>query len=386
MKIGNLLACGAMALLFLAACGGDTSASTSKSAAPTPAPTPTPAQTPTPTPTPTPAPTPAQAPTPAPTLAAAPDATAQNPAPTKRPAAVRIDFDMVKQLFGRDPSVAESVDNPSTPEKVALGKSLYESKHLSKGGDISCASCHDPSNYGQDGKAMSPGGGERNTPTIWNTSRQFTQYWDGRGKNVEEMAPGHVLSPTTHGLADEAQLVAKLKEQAELTAAFEKAFPGGDAVTAKNFGLAIGAFVRTLVTKSKFDAYLDGDQKALSNEEKAGLKLFIDKGCITCHTTRLVGGHMFQKTGLVNAYSSKDPGRAKITGSDADKHFFKVPTLLNVAKTAPYFHDGASATLEETVKKMGKLQLNLELKDDEVASIVTFLNALTGPLPAAAPK
>lgn len=378
MKIGNPLACGAFALLFLAACGNDTSASTSKS--PTPAPAPAQTPTPPPTPAPAPAPTPAQTPTPA------PDAAAQNPAPTKRPAAVRIDYDTVKQLFGRDPSVAESIDNPSTPEKVALGKLLYESKHLSKGGDVSCASCHDLANYGQDGKAMSPGGGERNTPTIWNAARQFAQYWDGRGKNVEEMAAGHVLSPTTQGLADEAQLVAKLKEQADLTAAFEKAFPGGDAVSAKNFGLAIGSFVRTLVTKSKFDAYLDGDQKALSNEEKAGLKLFMDKGCITCHTTRLVGGHMFQKTGLVNAYSSKDPGRAKITGSDADKHFFKVPTLLNVANTAPYFHDGASASLEETVKKMGKLQLNLELTADEVASLVTFLKALTGPLPAAAPK
>ncbi|MBL9076811.1 MAG: cytochrome-c peroxidase [Planctomycetes bacterium] len=305
--------------------------------------------------------------------------------PKKPPKPVRVDVATVKRLFGTDPTV-EPVDNPSTPEKVALGKALYHEQSLSKNGNLSCASCHDLSTYGVDNKPVSPGStgqnGDRNTPTVYNAFRQFTQFWDGRAKNVEEQSTGPILNPVEHGIVDEAELVAKLKAKPELVEGFQKAFPGAaDAVTVKNFQLAVGAFERTLVTTSRFDKFLDGDQKALTNEEKQGLNDFMQVGCITCHTTRLLGGQMFQKSGLLQPYPSEDPGRAKVTGNDFEKGFFKVPQLLNVEKTAPYYHDGKVATLEEAVTKMAKLQLGKDLSAEQTASIVAFLKTLTGPLP-----
>jgi cytochrome c peroxidase len=284
-------------------------------------------------------------------------------------------------LFGRDPSIPAPVDNPSTPEKVALGKLLYHETSLSKGGDVSCASCHDLSNYGQNGAATGPGG-DRNVPTVWNAYRQFALGWDYRGQNVEQFSLMHVLEPQANGVADEAALVKKINGKPDLAAAFAKAFPGGgDAVTAPHFSLALGAFLRTLETKSTFDAFVDGDQRALSNEAKRGLDLFMNKQCITCHTTRLVGGHIPQKTGLRHPYSSSDTGRERLSGNVADKSMFKVPQLLNVEKTAPYFHDGKEKTLEEVVPLMAKLQLDIQLEPEEVDAIIAFLKSLTGPLP-----
>jgi len=371
MSMSSVSSCSALVLLSLVACSGDK---------PTPA-TPPAAPGPVVAKAPEPAPTPAAAPTPTPAAAPA----AQDPAPKPLPR-VKVDYDTVKALFGRDPS-REDVDNPGTPEKVALGKALYHEKALSKNGNLSCASCHDLATYGVDNKPTSPGtdgvNGDRNTPTTWNSFRQFRQFWDGRAATVEEQAIGPVLNPVEHGIADEAQLVAKMKEKPELVAGFKQAFPGdADPVTAANFKLAVGAFERTLVTKSKWDEYLDGNTKALNQDELFGLKTFMDVGCTTCHGSRLVGGAVYQKTGALKPYGSKDEGRAKITGSDADKHYFKVPALLNVEKTAPYFHDGKVATLEEAIKVMADIQLDKRLTDDQVRGLVAFLKALTGPLPA----
>lgn len=301
--------------------------------------------------------------------------------PAKRVPPVRLDMDMVKRLFGNQPKSAPS-DNTVTEDKVALGRALYHEKHLSKNGNLSCASCHDLDNWGQDGKRVSPGSdgkdGDRNTPTVLNAFRQFAQFWDGRAATVEEQAIMPVLNPVEHGIADEAQLVAKIKEKPELVEGFKKAFPGEeDPVTPANFGKAIGAFERTLVTRSRFDDFLDGDQKALSNEEKLGLKYFIEVGCITCHMSRLLGGEQYQKVGLIKPYPTEDIGRAKVTGNEAEKFFFKVPSLLNVEKTAPYYHDGKVATLEEAVKNMASIQLGRELKAEEVTAMVAFLKSLT---------
>ena len=192
---------------------------------------------------------------------------------------------------------------------------------------------------------------------------------------------GPVLNPIEHGVTDEKELLAKLNAKPELVAAFGKAFPGADSVSVKNFGLAIGAFERTLVTRSKFEDVLDGKAQ-LTNEEKLGLKTFMDTGCQACHMGSMLGGSMFQKTGVVKPYSSTDEGRATVTKSDADKFLFKVPALLNVEKTAPYYHDGKIATLELAVSNMAELQLGKTLKPEEVAAIVAFLKTLTGPLPA----
>ncbi|MCA8973486.1 MAG: c-type cytochrome [Planctomycetes bacterium] len=316
---------------------------------------------------------------------------ATKPTVKKPPPPVRLDMEVVKALFGNFPSSPE-VDNPQTPEKVALGRMLYHEEHLSKNGNLSCASCHDLANYGQDGKKTSPGSdgknGDRNTPTTLNAFRHFAQFWDYRAATVEEQAVMPVLNPIEHGVADEAELVAKIKEKPELVAAFGKAFGAGDVVTVANFKLAVGAFERTLVTTSRFDKFIDGDSRALTKEEQAGLKTFIDVGCQTCHMSRLFGGAMPQKLGVFSAFPTEDKGRAKVTGNDAEAGLFKVPSLLNVEKTAPYHHDGSGESLAEVVKTMAKIQLNKDLTDDEVDSIVAFLKSLTGELPAdiAAPK
>lgn len=309
----------------------------------------------------------------------------QQPAAKKPNLPPKIDMAMVQAYFGSEPKTPPS-DNKVTAEKVALGKSLYHEKALSKNGNLSCASCHDLGNYGVDSKPTSPGSegknGDRNTPTSLNAARHFVQFWDGRAETIEDQAIGPVLNPIEHGVKDEAELVAKIKAKPELVQAFAKAFPGeAEPISAKNFQMAVGAFERTLVTKSPFDEYLDGKNNALTTEQKWGLKTFIDTGCTECHTTRLVGGQMYQKLGTKQPYPTKDEGRFGITKDEKDKFVFKVPTLLNVEKTAPYFHDGSIATLEEAVKIMARVQAGKELKDEEVASIIAFLKSLTGPVP-----
>lgn len=301
---------------------------------------------------------------------------------TKREEQVSIDKVSVQALFGSDP-LAEKVDNPGTPDKVALGKLLYHDKSLSKGNDIACASCHDLGNFGVDSHPTSPGTGGtpggRNTPSTLNAFRHLAQFWDGRAKNVEEQSTGPVLNPKEHGVKDEAELVALLEKNPATVAAFQQAFPGeAKPVTVKNFQLAIGAFDRTLATRSRFDEFVEGKDDALTTAEKKGLKTFMEVGCTTCHMTRIVGGNQFRKLGEIVAFESKDLGRHEVTKQDVDKMVFKVPSLLNVAKTAPYFHDGSVATLDQAIKLMGKHQLGKNLGDDQVAAISTFLGSLTG--------
>jgi len=319
---------------------------------------------------------------------AAPSKETQDPKPQKpkRVRRPRIDMRMVKALMSNDPP-APKAEVASTPALVALGNALYHSEHLSAKGNLSCASCHDLSTYGVDNKPTSPGStgenGDRNTPSTYNAARQFRQFWDGRAESVEEQAIMPVLNPIEHGLADEAAVVAKINEKPELVAGFKKAFPDdASPVTAKNFGIAIGAFERTLVTKSRWDKYLDGDLKALTNEELVGLDRFIKIGCTSCHLTRTLGGNAYQKLGLLQPYKGKDTGREKVTGDVADKYSFKIPSLANVEKTAPYYHDGSIATLEEAITTMAARQLDKKLSDEDVASLVLFLKTLTGPLPA----
>ncbi|MFN3241813.1 MAG: cytochrome-c peroxidase [Planctomycetota bacterium] len=311
--------------------------------------------------------------------AAAPKADApQDPKPKKRIRRPRINTALVKPLFGNDPS-SPKAEVEATPDLVALGNALYHARGLSANSEQSCASCHDLANYGVDNQKTSSGEkGDRNAPTTYNAFRHFRQFWDGRSESVE----AQVVDPIAHGFADTAAAITKIKEQDRLVGLFQKAFPGqDDPITAGNLGAAIGAFERTLVTKSKWDAYLDGNQKAMSNEELLGLKTFMDVGCTQCHMTRLLGGHTYQKLGVLKPYSGKDTGRMQVTGQESDKYMFKVPSLLNVAKTAPYYHDGSIATLEDAVKDMADNQLNKKLKPEQVEALVAFLNALTGDLP-----
>lgn len=315
--------------------------------------------------------------------AAAP--TPQEPKPEKRIRRPRVNFKLFQTLLGND-GPAPKAPVAATADLVALGKTLYHSELLSQKGNLSCASCHNLGTYGVDNKPVSPGStgenGTRNTPTVYNASRQFRQFWDGRAESVEEQAIMPVLNPIEHGLADEADVVAKINKSEELVAGFKKAFPGQDApVTATNFGVAIGAFERTLVTRSQWDDYIEGNQKALSNLELLGLQKFTEHTCNSCHMTKTLGGSMYQKLGVYKPYTGKDTGRMQVTNSVADKYLFKVPSLLNVEMTAPYYHDGSVATLEEAVKKMASEQLNKTISDDDVEAIVAFLKALTGKLP-----
>lgn len=300
--------------------------------------------------------------------------------PGAQPAPTFTDADLAAL---KAPPAPPASDNKVTLAKVALGKQLYHDKSLSKDGTVSCASCHDLDKAGTDRKPVSEGvGGQkggRNAPTSLNAALHFVQFWDGRATTIEDQAIGPVMNPIEHGVKDEAELLTKLKANAATVDAFKKAFPGeAEPVTAKNFQAAVGAFERTLITRSRFDDFLDGKTDALSAEEKVGLRKFLDTGCQTCHMTNLLGGTMFQKLGLVNPYPTKDVGRAEHTKSDADKFLFKVPSLRNVADTGPYFHDGSVATLEDAVDKMAWSQRGVRLTQDDVKAVVTFLRALSG--------
>ena len=291
-------------------------------------------------------------------------------------------------IFGPLPANYASKANPGADEKIALGRMLFYENRLSKGQDTSCNTCHELSKHGADGRQFSVGHkkqlGARNSPTVYNAAGHFVQFWDGRAVDVEEQAKGPVLNPIEMAMPGEELVIETLSSMPEYVAAFKRAFPGdANPVSLTNFAKAIGAFERNLVTPGRFDKFLAGDAGALTAAEKAGVKTFIDTGCVACHNGPLLGGQMYQKLGLVRPWAdTQDLGRFRVTKQDGDRMMFKVPSLRNVAETAPYFHDGATKTLEEAVQKMAAHQLGRDLPPGDVASIVTFLKALTGDLPA----
>lgn len=315
---------------------------------------------------------------PAPTATAAASATAE--------AEVQID-ESILPAFGPLPAVMESKDNPLTEDKITLGRALYYEKRLSASNEISCNTCHILTVDGADARKTSVGHkqqtGKRNSPTVYNAAGAIAQFWDGRAKNVEEQAKGPITNPVEMAMQDEKSVIAEIKKVKWYVEQFKKVYPTDkDPVTMDNLAKAIGAFERKLVTPGRWDKFLQGDKSALTAAEKAGFKKFIDTGCNTCHAGPYVGGAMFQKLGLAKPWPKEDDlGRYEATKQDVDKMFFKVPTLRNVSKTAPYFHDGSIATLEEAVKLMARHQLAKELSDADVASIVTWLKALDGEIP-----
>lgn len=276
-----------------------------------------------------------------------------------------------------------------TPEaaQVDLGRALYYETRISKNGELSCNSCHPLNKYGADGEATSPGHagerGSRNSPTTYHAAGSFAQFWDGRAIDVEEQAKGPILNPIEMGMRDAAQVEQVLRAIPAYVAMFKRAYPEDkQPVTYARVGHAIGAFERGLVTPSRWDAYLGGDTKALTKDEVEGLRVFTNVGCMVCHTGEFLGGSMFEKVGAVEPWPNQtDQGRFQVTKDERDRMVFKVPTLRNVEMTAPYFHDGSVATLGDAVRMMGKHQLGLELSDDEVTSIETWLKSLTGKLP-----
>jgi len=278
---------------------------------------------------------------------------------------------------------------PATKEVVDLGRALYFETRISKAGDMSCNSCHELSLYGVDNQKTSPGfggkRGSRNSPSVYNAAGHFAQFWDGRAADVEAQAKGPILNPAEMAMPDGATVVATLKKIPGYTEMFARAFPGQkDAISYDNIGSAIGAFERGLVTPGRWDKFLRGDKNALTSAERKGLKTFLNSGCMVCHTGAYLGGSMFERVGVVEPWPNQtDEGRAAVTRAPGDRMMFKVPSLRNVEKTAPYFHDGSAATLDDAVRMMGKHQLGLELAPEEIESIVTWLKSLTGELPPA---
>jgi cytochrome c peroxidase len=266
---------------------------------------------------------------------------------------------------------------------------LYFEERLSRNGAISCDSCHPLARYGADGAPTSVGfggsRGTRNSPSVYNAALQFVQFWDGRAPSVEEQAKGPILNPSEMAMASQAAIVELLNSIPQYVAAFRNAFPGDpNPVTFDHTAIAIGAFERKLITPSRWDRYLKGDRSAMAAAELSGFDTFVEEGCAICHAGVLVGGDSFRRLGAVRSYpDGSDSGRYGITKKQIDHMLFKVPSLRNVAATAPYFHNGKVPTLAEAVRQMSDYQLGKGLKEDRVEAIVTWLNCLTGDLPAA---
>lgn len=268
-----------------------------------------------------------------------------------------------------------------------LGKKLYFEPRLSKSGYISCNSCHNLSMGGTDNVRSSIGHqwheGPINAPTVLNSSYNIAQFWDGRAADLKAQAGGPIANPGEMGFSH-TMAVDVLRSIPQYVNEFGHVFKKKpldiDQVT-----LAIAEFEKTLVTpNSRFDQWLKGNGKALNTQELAGYRLFKDSGCVGCHNGVAVGGNSFQKMGLVAPFTSqsKAQGRFEVTGNEADKYYFKVPTLRNIELTYPYFHDGSAATLHEAVEVMGRVQLGRNFSADENDKIVAFLKTLTGDQPA----
>lgn len=290
-------------------------------------------------------------------------------------------------ILGALPDKMPGSEN-DTPEKIALGKKLYFEKALSINDSQSCNSCHDLNNgnMGVDHESTSPGAkgerGGRNSPTSVNAGFHIAQFWDGRAPDLKAQAKGPILNPGEMAMPDEETVMTKLSGMPEYPKMFRAAFPDQNKVmTYDNLAEAIAAFERTLISKDRFDTFQKGDLSALNEQELRGLESFVSTGCISCHNGATVGGSSYQKVGVMKPYmadDSEDIGRAAVTGNDAEKFFFKVPSLRNIAKTGPYFHDGQVPTLEEAVSIMAEVQLGKELKNEEVQDIVAFLNTMNG--------
>ncbi|MEZ4429111.1 MAG: cytochrome c peroxidase [Nannocystaceae bacterium] len=291
-------------------------------------------------------------------------------------AAARKNFSPLPERMDRGPRPSDAV--------IALGRTLYYDPRLSKNHDVSCNTCHPLDEYGADGLRVSVGHraqeGDRNAPTVYNAALQFKQFWDGREPDVEAQSKGPIINPVEMAMADHGVAVSVLKTIPGYAELFAAAFPeAADPITIDNVAAAIGAFERGLTTPGPFDAFLKGDEEALSPEALRGLQLFMDVQCVTCHTGPGVGGTQFQKLGSVKAYKVEDPGRFKISGDEKDRGAFKVPILRNIAKTGPYFHDGSLKTLPEVVNTMAEYQtVKGTVSDAERSDLIAFLNSLTG--------
>ena len=305
------------------------------------------------------------------------------------------DADLLKraqELFEPLPKDMATPEFPITRERADLGRQLFFDPRMTVDANMSCASCHQPALYGTDALPTSIGVKQRphprNAPTNLNAALNII-HWRGDRESVEDQVIKALVSPITSGQPDLKALEDRLGRIPGYAPLFKAAFADeANPMTAQNVAKAIGAYERTLVTPSPFDSYLKGKSDALSAAARAGLKKFINTGCVMCHSGVGVGGGMYQKFGVVEDYwlatgsTTIDKGRFDVTKDPTDLYVFRVPSLRNVAMTAPYFHDGSAPTLPEAVKVMARVQLGVTLSDTDVREIVAFLESLTGDLPA----
>lgn len=288
------------------------------------------------------------------------------------------------RYFSPLPDVMPGAEN-DTPARIALGKKLFFDKRLSINDAQSCASCHQLEDgfAGVDNLPTSPGAkgqqGTRNSPTVLNAGWQRAQFWDGRAEDLVAQAKEPILNPIEMGMPDEQFVEKKIRAISDYQSAFAAAFPGEKPVVSYQLiAEAIAAFERTLITPSRFDDFLNGDTQALNKAEQRGLVSFIKLDCKSCHDGVLLGGESFEPLGKENPYANQsDLGLYELTKNEDDRMVFKVSSLRNVALTAPYYHDGKITTLSEAVRTMGKLQLDVELTEQQVKDMVSFLSALT---------
>lgn len=278
---------------------------------------------------------------------------------------------------------------PASPPLVALGQQLFHEKRLSADHTVACSSCHDLSRGGADplrAKSLGVGGKptRRNSPTVLNIAGAFAYFWDGRAASLEEQAKGPLLSPDEMGSS--AELVeATLASIPEYAAAFEALWPG-QPISLDHAAEAIAGFQRQLRAPGRIDRFLAGDTSALTAQEQRGYDRFRNTGCTQCHSGSKAGATRYEVLGEAqpwpDAATASDQGRFEVTGNAGDRLVFRIPSLRNVARTAPYFHDGSVETLEKAVELMGWHQLGVQLQPQEIDELVAFLETLDGDPPA----
>ena len=297
-------------------------------------------------------------------------------------------------------TAASPPDNPTTGEKVELGKMLFFDPRLSSNGTVSCFTCHNVMEGGDDHRSTSIGvhgqAGGRNAPPVWNAAFHSVQFWDGRAASLEDQAKGPPANPIEMGMTDLNAVTDRIALIPGYKPYFDQAFGAGDNINIDNIAKAIAAYERTLITpNSPYDRYVRGDKKAMNEEQLRGMQRFAETGCTSCHSGANfngpplpVGQGFFQKFPVFtnNSYVTQyglmnDTGRMSVTGKTDDKNLWRVPTLRNLAYTAPYMHTGTIKSLDEAVRVMAKTQLDKVLQDREVKEIVAFLDALNGEFP-----
>ena len=297
-------------------------------------------------------------------------------------------------FFNAEVAVAAEPISPIPTEvdldsaKVDLGNKLFHDPQLSSDNSVSCATCHLLNKGGTDRLPKSVGmlGSSTgiNSPTVYNSGFHFRLNWDGGAETLEEQAEGPITAAKVMGGISWQEVIEKLKQSPEYVSAFNDAY--GEDISADNLKNALAVFQRSLYTpNAPFDLYLKGNKNAISPQAKEGYNLFKSYGCVSCHQGMLVGGNMFQSLGVFGDYfgdrgsvTKFDYGRYNVTGKEEDRYVFKVPSLRNVVLTSPYFHDGNPKTLDEAIKLMGKYQLGVDLPQNDVDLIMSFLRSLTG--------